>query len=63
MGKCITHVPQWHVIELLKLGLLPLRAGNYYLIKAEVLDELFRTLDFKAGLLVNLFVLSLRRRW
>jgi hypothetical protein len=45
VAKCIANVAQWHVIELLKLGLLPLRTGNYYLIKAEVLDELFRKLD------------------
>ena len=45
VGKCIANVAQWHVIEILKLGLMPLRAGNYYLIKADVLDEIFRKLD------------------
>jgi hypothetical protein len=45
VGKCIANIAQWHVIELLKLGLMPLKVGNYYLIKAEVLDELFREPD------------------
>ena len=45
VGKCIANIAQWHVIELLKLGLMPLRVGNYYMIKAEVLDELFQKLD------------------
>ena len=43
--KCIANVAQWHIIEILKLGLMPLRVGNYYLIKAEVLDEIFKKLD------------------
>jgi hypothetical protein len=45
VGKCIAKIAQWHVIEILKLGLMPLRVGNYYMVKAEVLDELFRKLD------------------
>ncbi len=45
VGKCIAKIAQWHVVEILKLGLLPLRVGNYYLIKAEVLEELFKKLD------------------
>jgi hypothetical protein len=45
VGKCIAHIAQWHIIEVLKLGLMPLRVGNYYLIKADVLDQLFRQLD------------------
>jgi hypothetical protein len=45
VGKCIAKIAQWHVVEIIKLGLLPLRVGNYYLIKAEVLEELFKKLD------------------
>jgi hypothetical protein len=45
VGKCIAKIAQWHIIEILKLGLMPLRVGNYYLIKADVLDELFNNLD------------------
>ncbi len=45
VGKCIGRIAQWRVIDILKLSLLPLRSGNYYLIKAEVLEELFRKLD------------------
>jgi hypothetical protein len=45
VGKCIAKIAQWNVIEILKLGLMPLRVGNYYLVKAEVLDELFQKLD------------------
>ncbi len=45
VGKCIGKIAQWHVIEILKLGLLPLRVGNFYLIKADVVDELFQKLD------------------
>ncbi len=48
VGKCIAKIAQWHVIEMLKLGLLPLRVGNYYLIKADVLDEMFKKLDKNA---------------
>ncbi len=45
VGKCIAKIAQWHIIEALKLGLMPLRVGNYYLIKADVLDEMFKKLD------------------
>ncbi len=45
VGKCIANIAQWHIIEMLKLGLMPLRVGNYYLIKAEILDEMFKKLD------------------
>ncbi len=45
VGKCIAKVAQWHIIEILKLGLMPMRVGNYYLMKAEVLDKLFQELD------------------
>jgi hypothetical protein len=45
VGKCIGKIAQWHVIEVLKLGLMPLRVGNFYLIKADVVDELFQKLD------------------
>jgi hypothetical protein len=48
VGKCIAKIAQWHVIEAIKLGLMPLRVGNYYLIKAEVLDGLFDKLDKNA---------------
>ena len=43
--KCIAKIAQWHIIEVLKLGLMPMRVGNYYLIKAEVLEKLFKQLD------------------
>ncbi len=45
VGKCIAKVAQQHVIEMLKPGVLSQRIGDYYLIKAEVLDQLFRKLD------------------
>jgi hypothetical protein len=45
VGKCIAKVAQWHIIEVLKLGLMPMRVGNYYLVKADVLDKLFKELD------------------
>jgi hypothetical protein len=45
VGKCIAKVAQWHVIEAIKLGLMPVRVGNYYLMKADVLDKLFKELD------------------
>jgi hypothetical protein len=48
VGKCIAKIAQWHVIEAIKLGLMPLRVGNYYLIKADVLDGLFDKLDNNA---------------
>jgi hypothetical protein len=45
VGKCIAKIAQWHIIEVLKLGLMPMRVGNYYLIKADVLEKLFKQLD------------------
>jgi hypothetical protein len=45
VGKCIAKIAQWHIVEMLKLSLMPLRVGNYYLIKADALDELFKKLD------------------
>lgn len=45
VGKCIAKVAQWHIIEVLKLSLMPIRVGNYYLMKADVLDKLFKELD------------------
>jgi len=45
VGKCIAKVAQWHVIEAIKLGLMPVRVGNYYLIKADILDKMFEELD------------------
>ncbi len=45
VAKCIAKVAQWHIIEVLKLGLMPVRVGNYYLIKADLLDKLFKELD------------------
>ena len=48
VGRCIAKIAQWHVIEAIKLGLMPLRVGNYYLIKADVLDNLFYKLDKNA---------------
>lgn len=48
LGKCIVNIVKWHVVELLRLVLMPLRAGNYYLMKDEVLYELFKKLDKKS---------------
>ena len=48
IGKCIANIAQWHVIELLKVATMPLRVGNYYLIKAQALNEIFRKLDKKS---------------
>jgi hypothetical protein len=45
VAKCIVKVAQWHLIEALKLGLMPMRVGNYYLIKADVVEKMFRELD------------------
>jgi hypothetical protein len=45
VGKSIAKIAQWHIIEILKLGLMPVRVGNYYLMKADVLDKLFKELD------------------
>lgn len=45
VGKCIAKIAQWNIIEVLKLGLMPLRVGNYYLMKADVLDQMFKQLD------------------
>jgi hypothetical protein len=45
VGKCIAKVAQWHIVEALKLGLMPIRVGNYYLVKADVIDKLFKELD------------------
>jgi hypothetical protein len=44
-SKCVARIAQWHIVEFLKAGLMPLRVGNYYLIKADVLEELFQMLD------------------
>ena len=44
-GKHVAREAQVHLIRALRLSLLPLRVGNYYLIKAEKLDELFKALD------------------
>ena len=48
LGKCIVNIVKWHVVELLRLVLMPLRAGNYYLMKDEVLYGLFKKLDKKS---------------
>jgi hypothetical protein len=45
VGKCIAKVAQWHIVEVLKVGLMPIRVGNYYLMQADVLDKLFKELD------------------
>jgi hypothetical protein len=45
VAKCAATIAKWHIIEVLKLGLMPLRVGNYYLIKAGAVDELFEKLD------------------
>ena len=45
VGKYIAKVAQWHIVEVLKLGLMPVRVGNYYMVKADVLDKLFKELD------------------
>ena len=48
LGKCIVNIIKWYAVEILRLILMPLRAGNYYLMKAEALDELFKALDRKS---------------
>jgi hypothetical protein len=48
VGNYITNIAQWYAIELLKVGLMPLRVINYYLIKVDVLDKLFHKLDKNA---------------
>jgi hypothetical protein len=45
VGKCIAKIAQWNIIEVLKVGLMPLRIGNYYLMKADVIDDMFKQLD------------------
>ncbi len=45
VGKCIAKIVQWHIIEILKFGLMPIRVGNYYLMNADVLEKLFEELD------------------
>jgi hypothetical protein len=49
VGKCIVKVAQWHVVEAIKLGLMPVRVGNYYLIKADMLNKLFKELRVDMG--------------
>jgi hypothetical protein len=43
--RFIAIIAQWHIIQIFKLGLLPLRVSNYYLIKAKILDSLFDKLN------------------
>ena len=43
--RCIAIIAQWHIIQIFKLGLMPLRVSNYYLIKANILDSLFNKLN------------------
>ena len=45
VGKSIAKIAQWHIFEVLKLGLMPVRVGNYYLMKADILDKVFKELD------------------
>lgn len=45
ISECITNIAQWHFIELLKVGLMPLRVSNYFLIKSDELNGLFQKLD------------------
>jgi hypothetical protein len=43
--RFIAIIAQWHIIQIFKLGLMPLRVGNYYLIKANILDRVFNKLN------------------
>ncbi len=45
VGKSVAKIAQCRIIEVLKLGLIPVRVGNYYLMKADVLDKVFKELD------------------
>ncbi len=45
VGRSVAKIAQWRIIKVLKLGLLPIRVGNYYLMKADVLDKVFKELD------------------
>jgi hypothetical protein len=45
ISKGIGIIAKWHIIQLFKLGLMPLRVSNYYLIKANILDNLFNKLN------------------
>lgn len=44
ISRCIGIIAKWHIIQLFKLGLMPLRVSNYYWIKAKILDYLFNKL-------------------
>jgi hypothetical protein len=49
VGKCIAKTAQRRVVDLLKSGLIPLRENsNYYLIEAEVVNELLKKLGMGA---------------
>ena len=43
--RCIAIIAKWHIVQIFKLGLMPLRVSNYYLIKANILDSLFNKLN------------------
>lgn len=45
ISRCIGIIAKWHIIQLFKLGLMPLRVSNYYWIKANILDSLFNKLN------------------
>ena len=43
--SCIAIIAKWHMIQIFKLALMPLRVSNYYLIKANILGSLFNKLN------------------
>ena len=45
VGKAIAKSSQQHLITVIKEGMLPVRTGDCYLIKADVLDSIFRKLS------------------
>ncbi len=45
VGKCIGKTAQRQFIKTLKSGLIPVKVGSYYVIKAEVLESMLKNLD------------------
>ncbi len=45
VGKRIAKTAQWRIIETLRSGLISSRVGNYYLVDADIVDELLKELE------------------
>jgi hypothetical protein len=45
VGKRIAKTAQWRIIETLRAGLVSSRVGNYYLVDADIVDELLKELE------------------